>query len=183
MSSLEARFYQGTSGGYSIQMYTCGAAWGGAPATTVFGAVWGGRSTAARVSLVPAASVPAPAPPTKWAQLLPPPPGCPSPVVAGHANTRTHDHSHTRTPHRQDRRTHTTLVPLGARCTPGQPIVLSNTGALLGPLRPVRVLAARLPAFAKVVESIPSAGLPPLCKSHDTAIENRLVAGLRSAML
>ena len=104
-----------------------------------------GRSTAARVSLVPAASMPAPAPPTQWAQLLPihlptggrvtcsatmlhmsasglrapPPPGCPSPVVAGHAHTRTHDHSHTRTPHRQDRRTHTTLVPLGARSNSG----------------------------------------------------------------
>ena len=30
-----------------------------------------GRSTAARVSLVPAASMPAPAPPTQWAQPLP----------------------------------------------------------------------------------------------------------------
>ena len=50
-------------------------------------------------------------------------------------------------------------------------IVLRNTGALLGPLRPVRVLAARLPAFLRSwqllllnARQIPSAGLRPLCE-------------------
>ena len=74
------------------------------------------------------------------------------------SSTHTLAHTHTRTLHRQDRRTHTThsLRVTGEQLRHNPRIVLRNTGALLGPLRPTlfRVLAVvvrRLSPFLKQV--------------------------------
>ena len=91
------------------------------------------------------------APPCIWTAsgLRAPPPCCrsaASPVVATH--TRSHAHSHTRAPRRQDRRPHTTLSSRVA----GEPlrrsscIVLRTAGALLGPLRPTLFRCLPLPS-------------------------------------